>query len=155
MTGWFEERCFPGSEWSRQEFKLLRDRGESGGDRLQTVKETTGKTPAELFLGRKIITPFRKLVLVTDGAEYVGGNIEKLLDEARQNVQRQHKTWEKYYNRKRRAINIKVNDLDLMQTHFISAAGSRVVGVSEGVNVVFYGARARFGYTQSCGKIYA
>ncbi|GFX70907.1 retrovirus-related Pol polyprotein from transposon 17.6 [Trichonephila clavipes] len=91
------------------------------------VNETAGKTPAELFLGRKIITPFRKLVLVTDGAEYVGGNIEKLFDDARQNMQRQHKTWEKYYNRKRRAINIKVNDLVLVQTHFISAAGRRVV----------------------------
>ncbi|GFT13349.1 retrovirus-related Pol polyprotein from transposon 17.6 [Trichonephila clavipes] len=82
---------------------------------------------ATLCEGRKIITPFRKLVRVTDGAEYVGGNIEKLF-EARQNMQRQHKTWEKYYNRKRRAVNIKVNDLVLVQTHFISAAGSRVVG---------------------------
>ncbi|GFX20615.1 uncharacterized protein TNCV_4269471 [Trichonephila clavipes] len=45
------------------------------------ANETTGKTPAELFLGRKIITPFRKLVLVKDGAEYVGGSIEKLFDE--------------------------------------------------------------------------
>ncbi|GFU85734.1 uncharacterized protein TNCV_2434821 [Trichonephila clavipes] len=71
--------------------------------------ETTGKTPAELFLGRKIITPFRKLVRGTDGAEDVGGNIEKLFDEARQNMQRQHKTWEKYYNRKRREVHIQVN----------------------------------------------
>ncbi|GFV96562.1 retrovirus-related Pol polyprotein from transposon 297 [Trichonephila clavipes] len=62
------------------------------------VNETTGKTPAELFLGRKIITPFRKLVRVTDSAEYVGGNIEKLFDEASLNTQTQHKTWEKYYN---------------------------------------------------------
>ncbi|GFV72062.1 hypothetical protein TNCV_2459951 [Trichonephila clavipes] len=46
-----------------------------------TVNETTGETPAELFLGRKNITPFRKLVRVTDGAEYVGGNIEILFDE--------------------------------------------------------------------------
>ncbi|GFX96803.1 retrovirus-related Pol polyprotein from transposon 17.6 [Trichonephila clavipes] len=28
------------------------------------VKETTGKTSAELFLGRKLITPFQKLVMV-------------------------------------------------------------------------------------------
>ncbi|GFV34781.1 uncharacterized protein TNCV_1450851 [Trichonephila clavipes] len=62
---------------------------------------------------RKIITPFRKLVRVTNGAEYVGDNIEKLFDEARQNMQRQHKTWEKYYDRKRREVNIKVNDLVL------------------------------------------
>ncbi|GFS90608.1 uncharacterized protein TNCV_4097991 [Trichonephila clavipes] len=93
-----------------------------------SVNETTGKTPVELFFGRKIITPFRKLVKVTDGAEYVGGNIEKLFDEARQNMQRQHKTWEKYYNRKKREVNIKVNDLVLVQFHFISAVGKKVVG---------------------------
>ncbi|GFW57164.1 retrovirus-related Pol polyprotein from transposon 17.6 [Trichonephila clavipes] len=93
-----------------------------------SVNETTNKTPAELFLGRKIITPFRKLINVTEGAEYVGRNIEKLFDEARQNMRKQHKNWEKYYNRKRREVNIKVNDLVLIQTHFISAAGRRVVG---------------------------
>ncbi|GFW81671.1 uncharacterized protein TNCV_2883451 [Trichonephila clavipes] len=92
------------------------------------VNETTRKTPAELFLGRKIITPFRKLINVTEGAEYVGGNIEKLFDEARQNRLKQNKTWGKYYNRKRREVNIKVNDLVLVQTHFMSAAGRRVVG---------------------------
>ncbi|GFY20939.1 transposable element Tcb1 transposase [Trichonephila clavipes] len=94
----------------------------------RAINETTGKTLAELFLGRKIITPFRKLVLVTNGAEYVGGNIEKLFDEVRQNMHRQHKTWGKYYNRKRREVNIKVNDSVLVQAHFISAAGRRVVG---------------------------
>ncbi|GFX90427.1 uncharacterized protein TNCV_2073051 [Trichonephila clavipes] len=30
------------------------------------VNETMGKTPAELFLGRKLITPFQKLVMVSD-----------------------------------------------------------------------------------------
>ncbi|GFX89760.1 uncharacterized protein TNCV_3711921 [Trichonephila clavipes] len=69
-----------------------------------SVNETIGKTPAELFLGRKIITPFSKLINVTVGAEYVGGNIEKLFDEARQSMRKQHKTWGKYYNRKRRQI---------------------------------------------------
>ncbi|GFX38344.1 transposon Tf2-11 polyprotein [Trichonephila clavipes] len=93
-----------------------------------SVNETTNKTPAELFLGRKNITPFSKLINVTEGAECVGRNIEKLFDEARQNMRKQHKTCEKYYNRKRREVNIKVNDLVLVQTHFISAAGSRVVG---------------------------
>ncbi|GFU75927.1 uncharacterized protein TNCV_2087651 [Trichonephila clavipes] len=63
-----------------------------------------------------------------DGAEYVRGNIEKLFDEARQNMRKQHETWEKYYNQKRREVNIKVNDLVLVQTHFVSAAGKRVVG---------------------------
>ncbi|GFV03020.1 uncharacterized protein TNCV_2744831 [Trichonephila clavipes] len=88
----------------------------------------TNKTPAELFLGRKIITPFIKLINVREGAEYVGGNIETLFDEVRQNMQKQHKTWEKYYNRKRREVHIKVIDLVFVQIHFISAAGRRVVG---------------------------
>ncbi|GFW23158.1 uncharacterized protein TNCV_3802581 [Trichonephila clavipes] len=78
-----------------------------------SVNEMTGKTPAESFLGRKIITPFSKLINVTEGAEYVGRNIEKLFVEARQNVWKQHKTWGKYYNSKRREVNIKVNDLGL------------------------------------------
>ncbi|GFX32595.1 uncharacterized protein TNCV_3704691 [Trichonephila clavipes] len=86
------------------------------------------QTPAELFLGRKIITPFSKLINVTEGAEFVGRNIEKLFVEAKQNMRKQHKTWEKYYNRKRREVKIKVNDLVLVQTHFMSAAGRRVVG---------------------------
>ncbi|GFT46263.1 uncharacterized protein TNCV_3126381 [Trichonephila clavipes] len=93
-----------------------------------SVNETTNKTPAELFLGRKIITPFSKLINVTEGVDYVGRNIKKLFDEARQNRRKQHKHCEKYYNLKRREVNIKVNDLVLVQTHFISAAGKRVVG---------------------------
>ncbi|GFU51589.1 uncharacterized protein TNCV_82211 [Trichonephila clavipes] len=43
-------------------------------------------------------------------------------------MRKQHKNWEKYYNRKRREVSIKVNDLVLVQTHFISAAGRRMVG---------------------------
>ncbi|GFV08455.1 uncharacterized protein TNCV_2936711 [Trichonephila clavipes] len=68
------------------------------------------------------------VTICEEGTEYVGRNIEKLFDEARQNRRKQHKHWEKYYNRKRREVNIKVNDLVLVQTHFISAAGRRVVG---------------------------
>ncbi|GFW77564.1 uncharacterized protein TNCV_2499561 [Trichonephila clavipes] len=43
-------------------------------------------------------------------------------------MRKQHKTWGKYYNRKRKEINIKTNDSVLVQTHFMSAAGWRVVG---------------------------
>ncbi|GFS86503.1 retrovirus-related Pol polyprotein from transposon 297 [Trichonephila clavipes] len=44
------------------------------------VNETTGKTPAELFLGRKLITPFQKLVMVSDGTEFAVGDIERLFE---------------------------------------------------------------------------
>ncbi|GFT66875.1 hypothetical protein TNCV_996601 [Trichonephila clavipes] len=43
------------------------------------VNETTRKTPAELFLGRKLITPFQKLVMVSDGTEFAVGGIERLM----------------------------------------------------------------------------
>ncbi|GFU94716.1 retrovirus-related Pol polyprotein from transposon 412 [Trichonephila clavipes] len=78
------------------------------------VNETTGKTSAELFLGRKIITPFRKLINVTDGAEYVGGDIEKLSDEARQNMRKQHKTWENTIIEKgERVLEVRNNNLTI------------------------------------------
>ncbi|GFW93489.1 uncharacterized protein TNCV_46921 [Trichonephila clavipes] len=37
-------------------------------------------------------------------------------------MRKENKNWGKYYNRKRREVSIKVNDLVLVQTHFISAA---------------------------------
>ncbi|GFU16555.1 uncharacterized protein TNCV_3024101 [Trichonephila clavipes] len=91
------------------------------------VNETTNKTPAELFLGRKIITPFSKLINVTEDTKYVGRNIERLFDEARRNMRKKHKSWEEYYNRRRRDVHIKANDLVLIQTHFLSAAGRKQV----------------------------
>ncbi|GFU29989.1 retrovirus-related Pol polyprotein from transposon 297 [Trichonephila clavipes] len=47
------------------------------------VNETTGKTPAELFLDRELITSFLKLVMVSDGTEFAGEDIERLFEEAR------------------------------------------------------------------------
>ncbi|GFX77792.1 uncharacterized protein TNCV_1107091 [Trichonephila clavipes] len=72
------------------------------------VNETTGKTPAELFLGRKLITPFQKLVMVSDGTEFAVGDIERLFEEARRNTKAKHEKWEKYYNRRRRDVQTKV-----------------------------------------------
>ncbi|GFV06042.1 hypothetical protein TNCV_3143331 [Trichonephila clavipes] len=57
--------------------------------------ETTGKIPAELFLGRKFITPFQKLVMVSDGTEFAVGDIERLFEEARRNTKARHEKWEK------------------------------------------------------------
>ncbi|GFY29239.1 hypothetical protein TNCV_4723671 [Trichonephila clavipes] len=59
------------------------------------VNETTGKPPAELFLGRKLITPFEKLVMVSDGTEFAVGDIERLFEEARRNTKAKHEKWAK------------------------------------------------------------
>ncbi|GFV33767.1 uncharacterized protein TNCV_4568821 [Trichonephila clavipes] len=47
--------------------------------------------------------------------------------EARQNSRIQHEKWVKYFNRRKREVNIKVNDLMLVQTHPISSASKKVV----------------------------
>ncbi|GFS55855.1 uncharacterized protein TNCV_2580681 [Trichonephila clavipes] len=91
------------------------------------VNETTGKTLAELFLGRKLITPFQKLVMVSDGTEFAVGDIERFFEEARRNTETKHENWKKYYNRRRRDVQIKVNDWVLMATHPLSSATRKVV----------------------------
>ncbi|GFT70160.1 retrovirus-related Pol polyprotein from transposon 17.6 [Trichonephila clavipes] len=90
------------------------------------INETTGKTPAELILGRKLITPFQKLVMVSDGTEFAVGDIEKSFEEARRNTKTKHEKWE-YYNRRRRDVQMKVNDWVLVATHPLSSATRKVV----------------------------
>ncbi|GFW57150.1 uncharacterized protein TNCV_540671 [Trichonephila clavipes] len=91
------------------------------------VNETTGKTPAELFLGRKLITPFQKLVMVSDGTEFAVGDIERLFEEARRNTETKQEKWKNYYNRHRRDVQIKVNYWVLIATHPLSSATRKVV----------------------------
>ncbi|GFT81158.1 retrovirus-related Pol polyprotein from transposon 17.6 [Trichonephila clavipes] len=91
------------------------------------VNETTGKTSAELFLGRKLITPFQKLVMVSDGTEFAVGDIERLFEEARRKTETKQEKWGKYYNRRRRDVQIKVNDWVLIATHPLSSATRKVV----------------------------
>ncbi|GFY22428.1 uncharacterized protein TNCV_2176891 [Trichonephila clavipes] len=59
------------------------------------VNETTGKTPAELFLSRKLITHFQKLVMVSDGTEFAVGDIERFFEVARRNTKPKHEKWNK------------------------------------------------------------
>ncbi|GFW83233.1 retrovirus-related Pol polyprotein from transposon 297 [Trichonephila clavipes] len=70
------------------------------------VNETTGNTPAKLFLV---------------------GDIERLFEEARRNTKTKHEKWEKYYNRRRRKVQIKVNDWVLVATHPLNSATRKVV----------------------------
>ncbi|GFS87521.1 retrovirus-related Pol polyprotein from transposon opus [Trichonephila clavipes] len=92
-----------------------------------TINETTGKSPAKLFLGRKLITPFQKLVMVSDGSEFTVGDIERLFEEARRNTKSKHEKWENYYNRRRHDVQIKVNDLVLVAIDPLSSATRKVV----------------------------
>ncbi|GFY25655.1 uncharacterized protein TNCV_2487751 [Trichonephila clavipes] len=46
--------------------------------------------------------------MVSDGTEFAVGDIERLFEEARRNTKAKHEKWEKYYNRHRRDVQIKV-----------------------------------------------
>ncbi|GFV88883.1 uncharacterized protein TNCV_1226801 [Trichonephila clavipes] len=47
--------------------------------------------------------------MVSDGTEFAVGDIERLFEEARRNTETKHEKWKKYYNRRRRDVQIKVN----------------------------------------------
>ncbi|GFW39552.1 uncharacterized protein TNCV_3908611 [Trichonephila clavipes] len=91
------------------------------------LNETTRKTPAQLILGRKLITPFQKLVMVSDGTEFTVGDIEKLFEEARRNTKAKHENWVKYYEKLRRDVQINVNAWVFIKTHPLSSATKKVV----------------------------
>ncbi|GFX01457.1 uncharacterized protein TNCV_1864311 [Trichonephila clavipes] len=67
-----------------------------------------GKNPVELFLGRKLNTPFKKLVMVSNGTEFAVGDIEKLFDEARGNTKAKHEKWAEYYDRLRKSDKMEI-----------------------------------------------
>ncbi|GFX43999.1 uncharacterized protein TNCV_4112781 [Trichonephila clavipes] len=92
--------------------------------------ETTGKTPAELFLGRKLITPFQKLVMVSEGNRVCS----RKYYEARRNTKTKHEKCAKYYNNRRREVQIKVCGLDQIGHKTIRIAGQvkgKVTGLKE------------------------
>ncbi|GFT31427.1 uncharacterized protein TNCV_608481 [Trichonephila clavipes] len=65
--------------------------------------------------------------MVSDGTEFAIGDIERLFEEARRNTKAKHEKWEKYYNRRRRDVQINVNDWVLIATHPLRSATRKVV----------------------------
>ncbi|GFV12018.1 integrase catalytic domain-containing protein [Trichonephila clavipes] len=57
---------------------------------IRTAVNEMRKTPVELFLSRKLSTPFQKLVMVSDGTDFAVGDIERLFEEARRNTKAKH-----------------------------------------------------------------
>ncbi|GFY22875.1 uncharacterized protein TNCV_2181361 [Trichonephila clavipes] len=56
-TGWFEERCFQGSEWSKHVFKLLSDRCESRDDRSQSTEKPPDTEQRTIRISSLRMTP--------------------------------------------------------------------------------------------------
>ncbi|GFT20127.1 uncharacterized protein TNCV_1945621 [Trichonephila clavipes] len=65
--------------------------------------------------------------MVSDGTEFAVGDIERLFEEARRNTETKHENWKKYYNRRRRDVQIKVNNWVLVATHALSSATRKVL----------------------------
>ncbi|GFT19307.1 retrovirus-related Pol polyprotein from transposon 297 [Trichonephila clavipes] len=95
--------------------------------RIASFVEENHENRTNFFMSSLSRCVLRKLINVTEETKYVGRNIERLFDEARRNMRKKHKSWEKYYNCRRRDVHIKVSDLVLIQTHFLSAAGRKQV----------------------------
>ncbi|GFX52798.1 uncharacterized protein TNCV_3719881 [Trichonephila clavipes] len=91
------------------------------------LKKASARVIADNCFGRKLITPFQKLVMVSDETEFAVGDIERLFEEARRNTKTKHEKWEKYYHRRRRDVQIKVNDWVLVATHPLSSVTRKVV----------------------------
>ncbi|GFY09184.1 uncharacterized protein TNCV_4663741 [Trichonephila clavipes] len=60
------------------------------------------------FEGRKLITPFSEISEGIRRNGFVVGDIERLFEETRRSTKAKHEKWEKYYNRRRRDVQIKV-----------------------------------------------
>ncbi|GFT41029.1 uncharacterized protein NPIL_437791 [Nephila pilipes] len=73
------------------------------------------------------LSPQGRGIRVKLGEDLVGGNIEKLFEEARRNTKINQDKWAKYYNKRRREVDVKVKDLVLGQTHPMSSASKRIV----------------------------
>ncbi|GFX02352.1 uncharacterized protein TNCV_2285201 [Trichonephila clavipes] len=65
--------------------------------------------------------------MVSDGTEFEVGDIERLFEEARRNTETKHEKWKKYNNRRRRDVQIKVNDWVLVATHPLSSTTRKIV----------------------------
>ncbi|GFY09508.1 hypothetical protein TNCV_4321871 [Trichonephila clavipes] len=65
--------------------------------------------------------------MVSDGTEFAVGDAERLFEEARRSTKAKHEKWEKYYSRRRRDVQITVNDWVLIATHPLSSETKKVV----------------------------
>ncbi|GFW05491.1 uncharacterized protein TNCV_436721 [Trichonephila clavipes] len=65
--------------------------------------------------------------MVSNGTEFAVGDIERLFDEARRSTKAKHGKWAKYYDRRRRDVQIKVNDWVLIKMHTLCSVTKKVV----------------------------
>lgn len=86
------------------------------------VHQSTGKTTDELFLGKKIITPFQMLLMVSGvEGEFMCQNVEKLVKKTQVQIGKAQKGQALYYDMRRRELDIKVGDFNLVEKHWLSS----------------------------------
>ncbi|GFW35657.1 uncharacterized protein TNCV_4435081 [Trichonephila clavipes] len=65
--------------------------------------------------------------MVSDGTDFAVRDIERLFEEARRNTKAKQEKWERYHIRRRRDVQIKVNDWVLIAIHPLSSATKKMV----------------------------
>ena len=87
-----------------------------------SIHATTKITPFEMMHGRQATLPFdqqQALITLTQDVEHgkkLQNYLEKLVDEARKNIQQAQKQYNSRYNQHRQELSLKINDLVLIKT---------------------------------------
>lgn len=92
------------------------------------LNESPDKTLAELCLGKKIVTPLQRLVMVPGAeAEYTCHDVDKLVKEAQVEIGKAQKWQDVYCNMCRKELEIKVGDFVLVEKLLLSSSRKKKV----------------------------
>ncbi|GFV55629.1 hypothetical protein TNCV_1821161 [Trichonephila clavipes] len=74
--------------------------------KVLTIEDTNLKMEVKMTTLAEGTTEIEKLVMVSDGTEFAGGNIEGLFDESRRSTKVKHEKWVKHYDRRKRDVQV-------------------------------------------------
>lgn len=92
-------------------------------------QETTGRTPAELMLGRQLLGPLERLILKPPTPDQTSYNLLErqniIAEEVKQRVGVQQARQARYYNSRRKDAQFQPGDLVWIKTHPLSSASNK------------------------------
>lgn len=92
------------------------------------VHDSTDKTLAELFLGRKLLTPFERMTFTENQlSAREKADLNKIIAEAQKAVEKAQERQAKYYNVKMQEFKVNLGDLVLVESHILSNIANNVV----------------------------
>ncbi|GFW28214.1 hypothetical protein TNCV_4499441 [Trichonephila clavipes] len=83
-----------------------------------TIANILSRNPIESIIGEKVnCAIIREISDDIRRSGICSSDIERLFEEARRNTETKQEKWKKYYNRRRRDVQVKVNDWVLVAAH--------------------------------------